>query len=258
MHDGLIAAGGTILEIGSGNGTTAIGLALLGAPTGTRVIATDSDPVALQNLRENARANGLHVEGEGADGPAPDAAAARASAGGTGRDSSEKGRTPQARGSLRVSEWDVTSPEAAETVPAAVSELTHIIAADVVYHGGAEPDDGERAAGLVPLLGLLLKQQPELTATLVLVDRFSGGAVGALAAVAGVEHPATALDLAILNFERHCAQEGLVLERSPMPEAVVRRVRASQSPWTRVSWWLAGTWEGLRCYRVRSNMSKMA
>ena len=48
--------------------------------------------------------------------------------------------------------------------------------------------------------------------TLLLVDRFSGGAVAALSQQAGVAHRSTSRDASLLRFERHCANLGLTVQ----------------------------------------------
>jgi len=86
--------------------------------------------------------------------------------------------------------------------------------------------------------------------TLLLVNRFSGGAVSALSHIAGVAHESTSLDASLGRFERQAAAAGLRLRRGPVPEAVAGRVRAEQSLATRAQWWLAAYWDGLLLYQV--------
>mgnify|MGYP002632803541 CR=1 FL=1 len=213
-----------VLEIGAGVGTTAIGLALAATTVGDsapllKVVATDSCESALANLRDNATANGV-----------------------------------AAPSLLRAEQWDASDGTSALTsCPVEPSSLTHVIGADIVYHGGAAEggEDLESGRGLAATLAMLLREQPGISVTLLLVDRFSGGAVAALALNAGVRHTSTTVDPALAAFEKHCQEQSLSVSREPVPSSVVRSVSAFQPIWTRASWWLAGTWEGLQVYRVR-------
>ncbi|KAL1503928.1 hypothetical protein AB1Y20_012389 [Prymnesium parvum] len=197
----------TVLELGSGVGTTAIGLAL--ARGSARVVATDSCDEALANLRRNAAAHGI--------------AAPR----------------------LLACAWDARGgEEALASCPVPAAEVSHVVAADIVYCGGAE-------AGLAATLAAILRRRPDASVTLLLVDRFSGGAVAALAMEAGVDHRSCAVDPAIVAFRRSCEVHGLEATWAPVPEEVCRRVVATQTVWTRFVWWLAGYWEGFQVYSVR-------
>ena len=101
----------------------AIGLALAAQTAGkdsdnaSRVIATDVCHESLDNLRSNALKNGLRV--------------------GTAQEIlhealQHSGTTP----SLGISRWDA-SLGTLNTLPLPASDITHLIGADVVYHGGA-------------------------------------------------------------------------------------------------------------------------
>lgn len=159
---------------------------------------------------------------------------------------------------LRVAEWDASrGPEAVRSAEAArvfvPRHLTHIIGADVVYHGGAAGlDDSTSSApvGLAATLAALLEASPNAAVTLLLVDRFSGGAVSAVAGQAGVAHSAATEDPALAAFRSHCTSLGLTVRVSDVPDAVVRRVAASQPPWTRAVWWISDRWDGLRVYTI--------
>jgi SAM-dependent methyltransferase len=264
------ASASTVLEIGSGVGTTAIGLALLAnhaAKTSARpeaqlsVVATDVCAESLSNLFANARANGLSpTRADVFD--APPAAP-----------------LPSAR--LITARWDAASG-AAPLPPGLAPRLTHIIGADVVYAGGADGvlmqqaqhehprqsgkngdcaprgrQSGEGGggsprgeAGLAATLDELLRLAPQAQVLLVLVNRFAGGAVATLAAVASVPVQSTTVDPSLTAFHHACSARGLRVEASPVPPEVVRSVQATQSILTRVAWLLADTWGGLLCYRI--------
>ena len=191
-----------VLELGAGIGMTSIGLALA---TGARVVATDVDDDALDNLRANAERH---------------------------------------KATLTVARWDATGGATAVRQLPIAAELTHVLGSDLCYSGGAE------APGLAATLSELLRVQPDLAVRLLLVDRFSGGAVAAVAAVAGVEHEATTTDVAIVQFERACAKHGLSTRRHPVPDDAADRVARQLDPWTRFQWWLSGAWEGFVLYEI--------
>ena len=231
------AAPATVLEVGAGIGTTAVGLALVaqaladaysygssaqgadGRAPPLRLVATDTCEESLANLRANAASNGLEA-------PA-----------------------------LQAALWDAAGGTAAlASCPIPPIEITHLIGADVVYHGGADGVGADECGrGLAATLAALLRAQPEATATLLLVDRFSGGAISAVAMQAGVEHPSCTVDPALVAFQQHCRQHDLDVSWAPLPDSVVRSISATQAPWTRAAWWLACTWEGLQVYTIRSN-----
>jgi SAM-dependent methyltransferase len=242
----------TVLEIGSGVGTTAIGLVLLAdhairisarPEAQLRVVATDVCEASLSNLAANARANGLPAEGvESFEGPpaAP---------------------PPPAR--LITARWDAAC--GAGSLPHGLkSQLTHVIGADVVYAGGAdgvliqqarhrqgcEGGSDSPRAGLAATLDELLRLAPQAQVRLVLVNRFAGGAVATLAAVASVPVQSTTVNPSLTAFEDACRARGLRVEASPVPLDVIKSVQATQSLLTRVAWLLADTWGGLVCYRI--------
>ena len=229
VDDCLHHKGSTVLEIGSGIGTAAIGLALAGAAT---VAATDGCEEALANLRANAVANGLSV------------LAPRSSS-----------TTSAAQSGLLVARWDAAAGQSAvASLPVPPSQLTHVIGADLVYSGGADgvdvgADEAER--GLVPTLAAVLRAAPHAEARLILVDRFSGGAVSALSSNAGVALPSAARDASLVAFERRCAAAGLRVQAGPLPAHVAERVHASQGMLQRLSWFVCGTWDGLLLYTLR-------
>lgn len=234
IREGVPLQGATVLEIGSGIGTTAIGLALAASrfgKSGTHVIATDSDEAALNVLRSNADDHGLLC----------------------GRALGLGSSSPSDNLYLSIAQWDARS---INVLPAEVKlqEITHVIAADVVYHGGADGDGSEgddgNSGSLANSLSLMLKQQPRLSITLLLVDRFSGGSVSALASAAGVKHESCAFDPALVNFERRCAERGLRVRRRELSEEVVCSVAASLSPLTRAWWNFCGVWDGLWLYEI--------
>lgn len=226
---------GTVMTIGEGIGVTAIGLALArqnhrrGQPSPTpadssssssRIVATDFCDESLVLLASNAAASGV----------ADDAV-------------------------LRVRKWDAASGEhAVAALPVPLAEISHVIAADVVYHGfGAESDpSGE---GLAKTLAALLHAKPSLKVELMVVDRFSGGAIAALSGAAGInQHDPTAMsttvDPAVAAFEASCAKLGLRLSKRPLRQSTLDRVRSSQWPLARTYWWLAGFYDGIQIYEM--------
>ena len=139
-----LTAGGTLLEIGSGVGTAAVGIALAAEAAAAcsgvvgaeplRVVATDVDEAALALLRHNAS-------------------------------QSDCGEL------LRVEHWDAaTGCGGLKSLPVPLSCLTHVVGSDVVYFGGAH--DAASPRGLVPTLAALLEAQPLLDITLVCMERF--------------------------------------------------------------------------------------
>lgn len=211
----------TVLEIGSGIGTTAIGLALAAQERGAsvRVVATDVCEASLSNLHANAAAHQL-------DSPL-----------------------------LRVEAWDAAGGEAAlSTCPVPVDEITHVVAADVIYSGGAAgvcDAETESQNGLAATLAALLSVRPDISVTLLLVDRFSGGTVSAIAMQAGVEHQSCTIDSALVAFRRQCAHVGLEVIRRPISDDVIHQVAKAQAPWTYVAWWFAGYWDGFQVCTIR-------
>ncbi|KAJ1636737.1 putative methyltransferase-domain-containing protein, partial [Pavlovales sp. CCMP2436] len=198
------SGGAMVLEIGSGAGLTAIGLALASQPGSVRsVLATDACPEALANCRRNiAENNAGHL--------------------------------------VRTAEWDI-----AFEPPCDVQEITHVLAADVVYHGAS-------GAQLVSRLKAMRDANPKLVIGLILVDRFSGGAVASLGAMNGVNaatvNLTARLDPAIEAFERAAADVGLELHWEPLGEGVARGLTESL-PWVeQTRWHLLGTWPSMRFY----------
>jgi hypothetical protein len=231
---------GTVMTIGEGIGVTAIGLALARrqdrrsraqsstSPTPThssRVVATDFCDESLALLASNAAASGV----------ADDTL-------------------------LRVRKWDAASGErAVASLPVPLSELSHVIAADVVYHGFGEESDPS-GEGLAKTLAALLHAKPSLRVQVMVVDRFSGGAVAALSGAAGVNQsdPAamsTTVDPAVAAFEASCARLGLRLSKRPVQRPTLDRVRASQWPLARTYWWLAGFYDGIQIYELSVSRS---
>lgn len=198
--------GAVVLEIGSGTGLTAIGLALA-APAGCvrSVLATDACAESRANCEHNVQRNG-------------------------------------AGGTVRAAAWDIN-----DEPPCDLRDVTHVLAADVVYHGAS----GEQ---LVRRLVQMLEANPELEIALLLVDRFSGGSVGALSALAGVPSAssvASSIDPAIEAFERAASDAGLRLAYEPLGEVVARGMTDSLSWWERTRWLALGHWDAMRLYRVR-------
>jgi predicted nicotinamide N-methyase len=72
--EGIALAGKRVVELGCGLGLPSIAAARAGAS----VLATDSDPEALELVARNARANGVDLETAAVDWSSPDGLAARA------------------------------------------------------------------------------------------------------------------------------------------------------------------------------------
>ena len=183
--------GDVVLEVGSGVGLTAIGLAVEWANIqGLQVVATDVCQESLENLRFNARTNGIEIDEE-LDGDATGSLIPR----------------------LHAIQWDAAGKNAANLLPSSLlTRLTHVICADVVYHGGATDRISDGSGGFVKTLSDLFIIRPNLVVKLVLCNRFSGGAVAALSDVAGIQHRGTSLDHSLLDFERECRRHGLKFE----------------------------------------------
>ena len=216
------ASSGAILEIGAGIGLTSCGLAKARKEhlnNHSPIIATDYDEPSLQLLRSNA------AENECSD-------------------------------IVKVAHWDAASGDKAlKTLPINLSELSHVIASDVVYHGfGVETDPS--GDGLPKTLSALLHAKPSLDVTILLTDRFSGGAVAAFSGAAGVNTATavpTTVDPELARFEATCHGLGLTVRREPIPAAVLERVASSQWPLARFYWWMAGWYEeesGMSVVRV--------
>lgn len=196
-----------VLEMGSGCGLTAIGLALASAPGRvSRVVATDACDASLRNLSHNVAANGCADR-------------------------------------VSVERWDIGEG----ALPPSAADATHVLGADVVYHGAA----GEQ---LVGALARLLHERPRLHIFVLLVDRFSGAGFAGVRAAAGMPDvsvvPAHQLDPEIERFEQSAAAAGLELRHELITERMVGDAAASQSAWERVQWWFVGHWDGMRLYRV--------
>ena len=170
---------GTVLELGAGIGLTAIGLATARTDHRTctsQIVATDTCEDTLSLLRANAAAHGFDSN------------------------------------ALRVAKWDAAQgSESLATLPCKLEDVTHVLGADVIYHGFGVHRASDNTApqhvageqiGLAHTFAALLERKPLLPITLLAVDRFSGGAVAALSNVAGVNTEAapTTVDPAISRF----------------------------------------------------------
>ena len=237
--------GGVVLELGAGIGITAIGLAMArqqaSCGAAHQVVATDICTETLKLLRSNADAHGL------------------------------------SESALRVAPWDAArGEESLRTLPCRLEDVRHVLGADVIYYGfgvnnpsdnstvdapadAGAPSSGNDHSSRQPVgepigfphtLACLLRERPSLQVSLLVVDRFSGGAVAAVAAMAGEHQPSTTIDPAITRFVRGCEEQGLVVERTPLPPAVLATVQASQSILSRALWWLAGHYDGMAVLRV--------
>ena len=225
-HDG---SGGVVLELGAGIGITAIGLAVAqrqSSATQQQIVATDVCADTLTLLRSNAEAHGIDKD------------------------------------ALRVAHWDAAlGEESVRTLPCPLAEVSHILGADVIYYGfgvnnpadNTEPGEhvSSEAIGLPHTLAALLRERPSLRVSLLVVDRFSGGMVSAVAATAGVHQPSTTVDPAVTRFVRGCEEVGLVVESTPLPPSVIATVMASQSLLARAVWWVAGHYDGMAVLSVR-------
>ena len=160
--------GARVLEIGAGVGVTSLGLARTlahsaggSAGPATAIVATDVCEASLDNLRENARANGIEVL------------------------SATDWQAPAHPGCIHIGAWDAAGgDESVRSLHANLGidprTLTHVIGGDVIYHGFG---DGGANGGLVRTMAALLKANPDIKVTLLLVDRFSGGTVAAVSQV---------------------------------------------------------------------------
>jgi hypothetical protein len=176
LDGGVPRTGGSVLEIGSGVGTTSIGMALAfhraaaykceyenresdtatrstgAAPT--RVIATDVCGASLENLRNNARSNGVRILLDSSELNSPGFSCNAPNHSVTISDSVTlehkvtSGDNVTTGPAMEVFAWDAGSANAMETFPVDIRSLTHIIAADVVYSGGASSTPDSR----LPLL----------------------------------------------------------------------------------------------------------
>ena len=202
---------GVVVEVGAGIGLTAIGLAAARMRQGNTqpVYATDACDETLTLLSENASAMGL--------------------------------------ANLRVAKWDAASGKAAlDTLPCPVQEIDHIVGADVVYHGFGSATDAS-GRGLEHTLAALFDQKPDLRVSMLVIDRFSGGAVAALSNVAGVNTsmPSTTADPAVTAFLTTLHDVGLHVSTKPLPEETIASVKHSQTWLARAIWWLCGHYDGM-------------
>ena len=136
----------------------------------------------------------------------------------------------------------------------------------------------ELAAFAIASWQALLQAKPSLRVSLMVVNRFSGGAVAALQGAAGVNqasalclhlnlrathdlpHPpwlaqgseraSTTVDPAVLAFEGACAKLGLVVSKVPMRKETADAVWISQWPLARAYWWLAGFFDDITVYTI--------
>ncbi len=192
LDGGIPRTGCSVLEIGSGVGTTCIGLTLAcnnnntnnhdddvadGAKaheTGrqqhtssmapTRVIATDICNASLDNLRHNARSNRVHVH------PDDETAVTHTSSSNTTVHVHTQKNAPSCS-TMEVYNWNAGSASAVKTLPVDIRTLTHVIAADVVYSGGAssmskksrKPPSGDSSSPYTDAPGMKTDDKPVMT-----------------------------------------------------------------------------------------------
>jgi len=217
-----------VLEIGSGIGTTALGLACANSDEdgiARRIIATDFDDEVLSILRSNAELNGM------SDSPC-----------------------------LSIHKWDAAlgaaSAKALPVPAAAARKLTHVVGSDLVYYGGTDDHWHGEGEGLVSTLSELLRSAPNLEVYLLCVARGPAEVPYNADSSGGGMPPSNALKaeykdyLSLRYFEQKCAARGLTARREPIPAETIRRVNDSQWLPLRASWWLLGIWESLVLYRV--------
>ena len=251
----LDAADGAVLEIGSGIGLTAIGLALArnahearGVSTSSRAVqvgdsSCDETPVASSAVKHATESSSTSSRAIHATDACDETLKLL-------RENAEAHALPLS--ALRVSKWDAAAGTAAlASLPVAIDEISHVIGSDVIYHGFGEEEEAEAEAngrGLERTLSALLRAKPNLNVRLLAVDRFSGGAVAALSGAAGVNvtSPAVTVDPAITEFVRRCEGVGLAVERCDVPPSVQHRV-ASDRGWLA---WIFGNDEGMIILKV--------
>jgi len=209
-------ASNDVLEIGSGCGCTAIGLAQvmrseeekdLESPR-RKVYAIDMCEYSLANLRRNVKNNKMEE-------------------------------------SIEIVRWDLQGKP-----PFSLQRVEHLIAADVIYKGGCDR--------LAACLHDMLQENPKIKIHLLLVDRFSGSVVNAVAGVAGVEvRPSEqGEDPELEDFERSLELQGLEGRRHGLGEELRQEVMRSLPLEERMAWWLCGTWEGLKMLEIRAKKNK--
>jgi len=184
-----------VIEVGSGCGLTAIGIAL--ARPSIKVIATDRCNEALKNLEHNVQCSDLS-------------------------------------GKVDVLHWNVADNN--HNLPFDVSQVTDIIAADIIYGTGA--DDG-----LVHSLARLFGINPNLRVHLLLVERY------------GAESEGVGFDSSITNFEAAFGKEGpgagLDCTSKRLPESILSRATArSNYWWSHASWWFSWYYATFHLYRI--------
>jgi hypothetical protein len=267
----------TVVELGSGCGLTAVGL----AAHGHTVVATDMCPDALSNLRHNLGHNAETIKRAGGQVFVEKVIAVEGKNNSSSSSSSSEYAAPQPRsslpppGSLTTGSSPGRRPDTttASTTTAGGSEVLAaaqqhqlppppfwlprhtkwLVGADLVYHGGAQSPD------LCALLASALVANPNLRVVLIVVDRFSGGGFAAVASLAGVglsETPAitkkggSGADPAITQFEGLLEKAGLAFKKGKLPDEVLARVHKGLPVLDRLSWELTGTADGLLVYEI--------
>jgi len=147
------------------------------------------------------------------------------------------------QGTVSVAHWDI-----ADGAIPAVEGVTHVLAADVVYHG-AEGDQ------LLAALARLLRAHPSAHTYVIAVDRFGGGAVVGLSQVAGVNPEVRVgrleVDPAVRALEEGAGSHGLELTPLVASERAHADLARSLGAWERLWWALWDVKGGLRLYRVQ-------
>uniref|UniRef100_A0A0G4G1W3 Methyltransferase small domain-containing protein n=1 Tax=Chromera velia CCMP2878 TaxID=1169474 RepID=A0A0G4G1W3_9ALVE len=229
LHRDVIRGADFVVEIGAGCGLTAIGLAAFADSEKFTIVATDSCAASLENLRFNIAENAV---GDRVNVCEWEIGSANGGRRGDCSPDSDGTRTQRCR------------------FPVDVKRMQHVIGADVVYHGA-------EGVALAETIACVLSENPEVEFHLLLVDRFSGGAVAGLSGVAGAPQAVTSFDVdpAIRDFETAAARLGLRVEREEIGGDVREAVQKTQTIVERGRWWAAGFWDGFVLYHVTKGSS---
>jgi len=159
-----------------------------------------------------------------------------------------RGNAARNKANLTARVLDLTDLKAVETLPSPC----HLLCCDLVYHSGASA---------LPLTLLsVLSRDPASRVTLVLVNRFGGAGVAALAGIAGVRGESarpsptpldgTVTDGEIAGFMKSAEEAGLRLTRVEVGREVRREVLEELVWWERGKWEMLGIIDDLKIYEV--------